>query len=100
MLSVKAPVFCLRRLFTACYRVSCYLFFFVSAGQHFKSPTCLGMGNKGNVLPPLCCGLLYNLFALALLFISVPTLFKNRLGLSLPRGLTTRRVTWLNLSSK
>ena len=46
MLSVKAPVFCLRRLFIVCYRVSCYLFFFVSAGQHSKSPTCLGMGNK------------------------------------------------------
>ena len=24
----------------------CYLFFFVSAGQHSQSPTCLGMGNK------------------------------------------------------
>ena len=52
---------------------------------------------QGNVLPPLCCGLLYNFFALALFFIGVATLFKNRLGLSLPRGLT-RRVTWFNLS--
>lgn len=53
---------------------------------------------QGNVLPPLCGGLLYNFFALALFFIGVATLFKNRLGLSLPKGLTTRRVTWLNLS--
>ena len=50
---------------------------------------------QGNVLPPLCGGLLYNFFAFALFFIGVATLFKNRLGLSLPKGLTTRRVTWL-----
>ena len=41
---------------------------------------------QGNVLPPLCCGLLYNFFAFSLFFIGVATLFKNRLGLSLPRG--------------
>ena len=41
---------------------------------------------QGNVLPPLCGGLLYNVFAFALFFIGVATLFKNRLGLSLPNG--------------
>ena len=103
VLSVKAPVFCLRRVFIACYRVSGYLFFFVSAGQHSKSPTCLGMGNKEirGMYYRLCAVVCFMIFLLSLyFFISVATLFKNRLGLSLPRGLTTRRVTWLNLSSK
>ena len=34
VLFVKASVFCLRRVFIAYYRVSCYIFFSVSAGQH------------------------------------------------------------------
>ena len=96
VLSVKAPVFCLRRVFIACYRVSGYLFFFVSAGQHSKSPTCLGMGNKEirGMYYRLCAVVCFMIFLLSLyFFISVATLFKNRLGLSLPRGLTTRRVT-------
>ena len=96
VLFVKASVFCLRRVFIAYYRVSCYIFFSVSAGQHSKSRPCF-VGTRGNVLPLLCCGLLYTLFAFALFFIGVATLFKNRLGLSLPSGLT-HRVTWFNLS--
>ena len=46
VLSVEAPVFCLRRVFNAYYRVSCYIFFSVSAGQHSKSRPCL-LGLRG-----------------------------------------------------
>ena len=52
-------------IFIACYRVSCYIFFSVSAGQYSKFRLCL-LGLRGNVLPPLCRGLLYNFFAFAL----------------------------------
>ena len=69
VLSVKAPVFCLGRLFIACYRVSCYLFFFVSAGQHSKSPTCLGMGNKE------IKGMYYRLCAVVCLIICLLSLY-------------------------
>ena len=79
---MEPSVFCLRRVFIAYYRVS-YLFVRVSP---------VFVRTQGYVLPPLRGGLLYNFFAFALFFIGVATLFKNRLGLSLPKGLTTRWV--------
>ena len=84
VLSVEAPAFCLRRVFIAYYRVSCYIFFSVSAGQHSKPRPCLlGLMGMYYRLFALVC---FIIFLLSLYFLFI-TLFKNRLVLSLPRGL-------------
>ena len=67
VLFVKASVFCLRRVFIAYYRVSCYIFFSVSAGQHSKSRPCLlrlrGMYYR------LCAVVCFTIFLLSLYFL-------------------------------
>ena len=56
VLSVEAPMFCLRRVFIAYYRVSCYIFFSVSAGQHSKSRPCwLGLRGMYYRLSDVIC---------------------------------------------
>ena len=65
VLSVEVPVFCLRRIFIAYYRVSCYIFFTVSLGQHSKSRPCL-LGLRG---------MYYRLFALVCFIILLLLLY-------------------------
>ena len=95
---MRAPVFCLRRLFIACYRVSCYLFFFVSAGQHSKSPTCLGMGNKEirGMYYLLCVVVCFIIFLLSLYFLLTFPLCSRIVWGYLCRG-GLRRAGWPGL---
>ena len=81
VLFVKASVFCLRRVFITYYRVSCYIFFSVSAGQHSKSRPCLlrlrGMYYR---LCDVVCFIIFSLLSLYFLLASYIILDKLKPG--------------------